>query len=210
MPALSASSKYEYRVLSTSHKVPSPKTPVYWAHCLELSTKHGETDEERDVRARGEVPGSYAGIPECATRRCLLSNGCHVEQEREMRRTGFVPLSELPLSTPSGRSRYPKAALHKQHQASVQRYWITSSARSSTDWGIVRLSAFAVFRLIASSNFVGCWIGRSPALAPFRILSTYPAARRALSLISTPYAMRPPATTNSFTPYIAGRRLSAA
>src|SRR5437660_4249209 len=54
---------------------------------------------------------------------------------------------ELALSTPSSRSRYPKAAIHKQHKASVQCYRITASARSSTDWGIARLSAFAVFRL---------------------------------------------------------------
>ena len=33
---------------------------------------------------------------------------------------------------------------------------ITLSARYRTDCGIVRLSAFAVFRLITNSNFVGC------------------------------------------------------
>ena len=33
-------------------------------------------------------------------------------------------------------------------------------------------SGFAVFRLITSSNLVGCSTGRSPGLAPFRILST--------------------------------------
>ena len=36
-------------------------------------------------------------------------------------------------------------------------------------------SALAVLRLTTSSNLVGCSIGRSPGLAPFRILSTYPA-----------------------------------
>src|SRR4030095_15500491 len=49
---------------------------------------------------------------------------------------------------------------------------ITLSARNSTDCGIVRLSALAVFKLITSSNFVGCSIGRSTGLVPFRILST--------------------------------------
>ena len=38
--------------------------------------------------------------------------------------------------------------------------------------------AFAVLRLIASSNFVGCSTGRSPGLAPLRIRSTYTAVRR--------------------------------
>src|SRR5262249_43118083 len=35
-------------------------------------------------------------------------------------------------------------------------YCMTSSARSSTDGGIVSPSALAVLRLITSSNFVGC------------------------------------------------------
>ena len=51
-------------------------------------------------------------------------------------------------------------------------YSITSSARPSTDGGIVSLSAFAVLRLMTSSNLLGCSTGRSPGLAPFRILST--------------------------------------
>src|SRR2546425_1064139 len=52
------------------------------------------------------------------------------------------------------------------------RHWITSSARKSSDCGIVRPSALAVLRLMTSSNFVGCSNGRSPGFAPFRILST--------------------------------------
>ena len=56
--------------------------------------------------------------------------------------------------------------------AFVVAYWITSSARPSTDCGIVSPSALAVFRLITSSNFVGCSTGRSAGLAPLRILST--------------------------------------
>ena len=50
-------------------------------------------------------------------------------------------------------------------------YSITWSARSSTDCGIVSPSALAVLRLMTSSNFVGCSTGRSPGLAPLRILS---------------------------------------
>ena len=53
-----------------------------------------------------------------------------------------------------------------------QAYSMTRSARTSTDGGIVRPSAFAVLRLIANSNFVGCSTGRSAGLAPLRILST--------------------------------------
>jgi len=49
---------------------------------------------------------------------------------------------------------------------------ITLSARYSIDCGIVRPICLAVFRLITSSNFVGCSTGRSAGLAPLRILST--------------------------------------
>ena len=51
-------------------------------------------------------------------------------------------------------------------------YWITSSARPSTDGGIVSPSALAVLRLITSSNLEACSTGRSAGLAPLRILST--------------------------------------
>jgi hypothetical protein len=51
-------------------------------------------------------------------------------------------------------------------------HWMTSSARASTEGGIVRPSAFAVRRLMTSSNFVGCSTGRSAGLAPLRILAT--------------------------------------
>ena len=51
-------------------------------------------------------------------------------------------------------------------------YSITSSASASSLGGISRPIAFAVFKLITSSNFVGSSTGRSSGLAPFRILST--------------------------------------
>jgi hypothetical protein len=35
---------------------------------------------------------------------------------------------------------------------------------------MVSPSAFAVLRLITSSNLVDCWTGRSPGLPPLRIL----------------------------------------
>ena len=55
-------------------------------------------------------------------------------------------------------------------------YSMTRSARSRSDPGIVSPSALAVLRLITMSNFLGCSTGRSPGLAPLRILSTYAAA----------------------------------
>ena len=49
-------------------------------------------------------------------------------------------------------------------------YWITSSARSSSDGGIVKPSALAVLRLITNSNFVGCSIERSAGLGTWDFL----------------------------------------
>ena len=43
---------------------------------------------------------------------------------------------------------------------------ITRSARASTFGGIVRPICLAAFRLMISSNFVGCSIGRSAGLVP--------------------------------------------
>ena len=49
---------------------------------------------------------------------------------------------------------------------------ITSSARASNFGGTSRPSALAVLRLMTNSNLVGCCTGRSPGLAPLKILST--------------------------------------
>ena len=57
-------------------------------------------------------------------------------------------------------------------RARRESYSITSSARTSSVGGISRPSAFAVIRLTASSNLVGCSTGRSAGFAPRRSLST--------------------------------------
>ena len=51
-------------------------------------------------------------------------------------------------------------------------YSMTSSARASSDGGIVKPSAAAVLRLMTRSVLIGGSTGRSPGLAPLRILST--------------------------------------
>src|SRR5215475_15508416 len=51
------------------------------------------------------------------------------------------------------------------------RYLITLSALTSTFGRIVTPICLAVFRLITSSNFVGCSTGRSAGFAPLRVLS---------------------------------------
>jgi hypothetical protein len=51
-------------------------------------------------------------------------------------------------------------------------YLITSSAWKRMCGGMVRPRAFAVFKLMTSSNFMGCSTGRAAGLLPFRMRST--------------------------------------
>src|SRR5712692_1976052 len=55
--------------------------------------------------------------------------------------------------------------------ASTIHHWMISSARPSSDGGIVRPSALAVLRLISMSNLDACITGRSAGRAPLSILS---------------------------------------
>jgi hypothetical protein len=68
------------------------------------------------------------------------------------------------------RARRPPAKVPMNARRSS--YSITWSARSRSDGGIVRPRGLAVWRLMTRSSFVGRWTGRSPGVAPFRILST--------------------------------------
>jgi hypothetical protein len=66
----------------------------------------------------------------------------------------------------------PKSATTRlKHRSKEPRYSVTSSARASSVGGTVRPSALAVLRLMTSSNFVGCSIGRSAGFIPFRVLA---------------------------------------
>jgi hypothetical protein len=63
-------------------------------------------------------------------------------------------------------------------------YWITSSARPSSDCGIVWPKALAVLRLMANSNVVGCSMGRSPGLAPHPRAASAPLVNTAVDQLS--------------------------
>ena len=52
--------------------------------------------------------------------------------------------------------------------------------------------AFAVLRLMTSSNLVGSWTGRSAGFAPLRMRSTYDAARRNRPAVLFPKDSKPP------------------
>ena len=51
-------------------------------------------------------------------------------------------------------------------------YSITSLARASSNCGTVRSSALAAFRLMTSSNVVGCSNGSSAGFSPFKTRTT--------------------------------------
>ena len=53
-----------------------------------------------------------------------------------------------------------------------------SSEREPSMGGISTPYAFAVARLMTRSNLVGCWTGKSPGLAPLKILSMNNPCRR--------------------------------
>src|SRR6266705_5933299 len=102
--------------------------------------------------------------------------------------------------------RGEQAARQTADERAPLHHWMISSARCSSDRGIVSPSALAVLRLITSSNFVGCSTGRSPGLAPLRILSTCPPARRSTSKVLGPYEMRTPPFVNVLVQPSTGRR----
>src|SRR6185369_11037625 len=72
------------------------------------------------------------------------------------------------------------------HRFWIAAHRITRSALASTFGGIVNPICFAVLRLMTNSNLVGCSTGKSAGFAPFKILSTYEAARRNKSVTLTP------------------------
>src|SRR5262250_616939 len=67
------------------------------------------------------------------------------------------------------RKRPRRRAAKEREEVAASDHSITSSARASTVSGTSRPIALAVLRLIMSSNLVGCSIGSSEGLAPFRI-----------------------------------------
>src|SRR5262249_35949654 len=93
---------------------------------------------------------------------------------------------ERPRRRRAAEQRYERAALHRCSHS------ITSSARASRLSGTVRPSAFAVLRLMTSSNLVGCWTGRLLGFSPLRMRSTYVAACLTKTCILGPYDIRPP------------------
>jgi hypothetical protein len=121
--------------------------------------------------------------PEPQGRNCEMSRGVGAQNARRSgrRRWGvehthqWDPAPRLPLG---GERRREEAAGHSVEECAPVHYWITSSARASSDGGMVSPSAFAVLRLMTSSNRVGRSTGKSAGLVPFKILPANDPRRR--------------------------------
>jgi hypothetical protein len=75
------------------------------------------------------------------------------------------------------RSAYPAIYVTGILARFARPHRITSLAWKRRVGGMVRPMASAVLRLMTSSNVVGCSTGRSPGLVPFKMRSTWEAAR---------------------------------
>ena len=131
----------------------------------EPAQRQGDDEERRRPAVRGEVrDGRHAGVRAQGVERPagqvedllhaedhLQSRG-HEEEDGGVEHTAHQDVHEV-----------------RGHSRGV--YSMTRSARLRSDGGSVRPRALAVFRLITSSNLVGCSTGRSPGLAPLKIRS---------------------------------------
>src|SRR5262249_21726087 len=121
-------------------------------------------------------PAKFAEVRYKGGAPCTESRRICTEEPYCRQRARLLPTR---LHRPRGRAAEQRAERATCHS-------ISSLANAGSRSGTSRPSAFAVFRLITSSNLVGCWTGRSDALTPLRILSTYDAVRTNKSISSGP------------------------
>lgn len=138
------------------------------------------------IRRSNVRPRSEYGVRGTTAQLEVLSTQHRVRHTADITRTPSDTLIGSSQIDP-GKSVDPHQGTHstapfgdgpRHEQPGTLCYSITSSARCSSDCGIVSPSALAVLRLITSSNCVGCSTGISAGLAPLRILSTKLAALR--------------------------------
>jgi hypothetical protein len=85
---------------------------------------------------------------------------------------------EIELNDPSDESNRICLMENLIRSRSRRGHLSTRSALASTFGDTSMPICLAAFKLITSSNFIGCSIGKSAGFLPLRILSTYVAARR--------------------------------
>src|SRR6516225_7422620 len=110
--------------------------------------------------------------------RGLICAYCRIDRARRMDQEERIAIrgrthDHVPfrlLRTRRERPSGSRAAEQRDELATL--HSITSSASASRLGGISRPSAFAVLRLTANSNLVGCWTGSSLGFSPRRMRST--------------------------------------
>src|SRR5215831_7099195 len=174
---------------------------------------HVESAAALELSFHGPPPVSRAAVRRSLRLTIVLgvlngnNAGCRTLPRHTQSRT---PRYQVAATSPGRRQREGSPFSCCEGEPLAHDHSITWSARPSTDGGIVSPNALAVLRLTANSSLAGCSIGRSPGLAPFKILSTKVAACRNTLGKLAPYAMRPPASTSSLDQYMAGSRFFAA
>ena len=126
-----------------------------------------------DSRIATIVP---AQLRQCLDKRCYPSLLLRIIRGRTSEHRNPPHAVGLLLLASRG-PRSPDCSACKSCDEFAPPHSITSSARARSVGGIVRPSAFAVFRLMTSSNFEGHSMGRSAGLSPLKIRSTKLAAR---------------------------------
>src|SRR6266481_371596 len=110
-----------------------------------------------------DVAGFTKALAECGQIACTIDRRPRATEEPDHRHRRLLRARrDPPRRRRATEQRDELAALHS----------ITSSARSKNDSGTFSPIAFAVVRLIVSSNLVGNWTGKSVGLAPLRMRST--------------------------------------
>jgi hypothetical protein len=108
----------------------------------------------------------------------LFAGTAKAEHLATARRLLDMPAPEVSATAAGGNSdandalNPPCPCCGARMRSEIHPYSMTSSARVSIVGGMLKRRSLAVLRLITSSNFTGCSIGRSPGASPLKILST--------------------------------------
>src|SRR5262249_12472090 len=134
---------------------------------------------EPSVFDRDVLPFDESGVTQ------TFSEGSEIERGIVERAEADVSDRRLHLLLRTRRERPRRRRAAEPRDELAPFHSITSSARASSVGGTARPSAFAVLRLKANLNRVGCSNGRSAGFAPLRIRSTRAATRPIPSSRST-------------------------
>src|SRR5262252_4464014 len=115
-----------------------------------------------------DVAGFTNALPECGQKACTIGRRPRAAEESYHRHRWLL----------RARRERPGRCAAEQCDELPPSHSITSSASASSLSGIWRPSAFAVLRLMASSNLFGNSTGRSAGLAPLRMRAAYIPPRR--------------------------------